>query len=87
MRCRLLLPLLRLQHPQAQSSPCEAVRELVVISMQSEVAVVGMAAAAPNPSVEARPNGKSPGPVWRYAVHCRQPGPGALPPVPPHLER
>lgn len=43
--------------------------------------------AAPNPSVEARPNDKPPGPGWRYAVHCRQPEPGALPSVPPHLER
>jgi len=41
----------------------------------------------PNPSVEARPNGGPPGPVWRYAVHCRQPGPGAPPSAPPHLER
>jgi hypothetical protein len=24
-------------------------------------------------------NGKPPGPGWRYAVHCRQPGPGVFP--------
>ena len=41
----------------------------------------------PNPSFEARPNGKPPGPAWRYAVHFRQPGPGVLPLVPPQLER
>jgi hypothetical protein len=41
----------------------------------------------PNHSVEARPNGNAPGPVWRYAVHFRQPGPGASPSVPPHLKR
>ena len=44
-------------------------------------------AATPNPSVEARPNGRPPGPVRRYAVHFRRPGPGVLPLVPPHLER
>ena len=43
--------------------------------------------ALPNPSLEARPNGRPPGPVWRYAVQFRQPGPGVLPSVPPQLER
>ncbi len=38
---------------------------------------------APNPSFKLRPNGKSPSPVWRYAVHFRQPGLGA---VRPHKE-
>ena len=37
----------------------------------------------PNPSLKARPNGGSPGPAWRYAVHFRQSGPGAPPSVPP----
>ena len=41
----------------------------------------------PNTSLEARPNGRPPGPVWRYAVHFRQPGPGVLPLVPPQLKR
>jgi len=41
----------------------------------------------PNPSVEARPNGKPPGPGHRYAVHYLWPGPGVLPSAPPHLER
>ena len=39
------------------------------------------------PSFEARPDGKPPGPDWRYAVHFRQSGPGVLPSVPPQLER
>ena len=43
--------------------------------------------ARPNPSVEARPNGRPPGPGWWYAVHFHQPGPGVLPSVPPHLKR
>ncbi len=34
----------------------------------------GSPTVTPNPSVEARPNGGPPGPVWRYAVHFRQPG-------------
>ena len=35
--------------------------------------------AEPNPSLKLSPNGGPPGPVWRYAVHFRQPGPGVLP--------
>jgi len=41
----------------------------------------------PNPSVEARPNGKPPGPGQRYGVHFHWPGPGVLPSAPPHLQR
>ena len=33
----------------------------------------------PNPSLKRSANGRPPGPVWRYAVHFRQPGPGILP--------
>ena len=40
----------------------------------------------PNPSVEARPNGKAPGPRGGEAYHPPR-GPGALPSCPPHLER
>ena len=47
-----------------------------------QVRRVGTRTARPNPSVEARPNGGPPGPVWRYAVHFRQPGPGVLPSSP-----
>ena len=36
-------------------------------------------AVRPNPSLKLSPNGVSPSPVWRYAVHFRQPGPGVLP--------
>ena len=35
-------------------------------------------AALPNPSLKRSANGRPPGPVWRYAVHFRQPGPGVL---------
>jgi hypothetical protein len=42
--------------------------------------------ATPNPSVEARPNGKPPGPLPGCAYHPSS-GPGALPSAPPHLER
>jgi len=44
------------------------------------------AAEAPNPSVEARPNGKPPGPA-PGEVHHPSAGPGVSPSVPPHLER
>ena len=47
----------------------------------------GVAIPTPNPSVEARPNGKPPGPVHRYGVHFLWPGPGVLPSAPPHLQR
>ena len=33
----------------------------------------------PNPSLKRSANGRPPGPVWRYAVHFRQTGPGVLP--------
>ena len=36
-------------------------------------------ARGPNPSLKRSANGRPPGPVWRYAVHFRQPGPGVLP--------
>ena len=36
----------------------------------------------PNPALKRSTNGKPPGPVWRYTVHCRQPGPGVLPLAP-----
>ena len=36
----------------------------------------------PNPSLKRRANGRPPGPVWRYAVHFHQPGPGVLPSSP-----
>jgi len=32
----------------------------------------------PKPSLKPSANGRPPGPVWRYAVHFRQPGPGVL---------
>jgi hypothetical protein len=40
------------------------------------------ASVKPNPSLKLSPNGGPPGPVWRYAVHFRQPGPGVPPLVP-----
>ena len=36
----------------------------------------------PNPLLKLSPNGVSPSPVWRYAVHSRQSGLGATPSVP-----
>ena len=38
--------------------------------------------ALPNPSLKRSANGRPPGPVWRYAVHFRQLGPGVLPSSP-----
>ena len=45
------------------------------------------AALMPNPSFEARANGKPPGPGRWYGVHFHRPGPGVSPSVPPQLER
>ena len=39
-------------------------------------------ATRPNPSLKRSANGRPPGPVWRYAVHFRQPGPSVLPSSP-----
>lgn len=41
----------------------------------------------PNPSLKRRANGRTPGPVWRYAVHFHQTGLGVLPSSPAELER
>ena len=41
----------------------------------------------PNPSFEARPNGKPPGPGQWHTVHFYWPGPGVSPSVPPQLKR
>ncbi len=41
----------------------------------------------PNPSLKGSTNGGPPGPGRWYAVHFNRPGPGALPLVPPQLER
>ncbi len=38
--------------------------------------------AQPNPSLKRSANGMPPGPVWRYTIHFRQPGPGVLPSSP-----
>ena len=56
-------------------------------TVANPISVVSSYAVLPNPSLEARPNGRPPGPVWRYAVHFRQSGPGVLPLVPPQLKR
>ena len=42
----------------------------------------GSSQVRPNPSHKRSANGRPPGPVWRYAVHFRQPGPGVLPSSP-----
>ena len=44
-------------------------------------------AVMPNTSLEARPNGRPPGPAARYGVHFLSSGPGVLPLVPPQLKR
>ena len=51
-------------------------------TVANPTSVASSYAVMPNPSLEARPNGRPPGPVWRYAVHFRQPGPGVPPSVP-----
>ena len=38
--------------------------------------------ALPNPSLKRSANGRPPGPIWKYAVHFRQPRPGVLPAPP-----
>ena len=73
---------------------CQRLTPRGVLNHEQQAAEVlqrGQGAAAarttPNPSLEARPNGRPPRPGRRYAVHFRQPGLGVLPSVPPQLER
>ena len=49
---------------------------------RTEVLKAFEAASEANPSLKRSANGRPPGPVWRYAVHFRQPGPGVLPSSP-----
>ena len=44
-------------------------------------------AGEPNPSVKRTLSGMPPGPGRRYAVHCRQPGPGVMPLRSAYLKR
>ena len=44
-------------------------------------------ALTPNHLLRRSDNGRPPNPVWRYAVHFRQPGFGVLPLSPAWLER
>ena len=53
-----------------------------IASVQRSHMPAGQPLAAPNPSLKLSPNGRPPGPSWRYAVHFRQLGPGVLPLVP-----
>ena len=45
------------------------------------------APSAANSSINRSADGRPPGPVYRYAVHCLRPGPGVLPSSAGHLER
>ena len=49
---------------------------------ECHVQVCSAARVRPNPSLKRSANGRPPGPVWRYTVHFRQPGPGVLPSSP-----
>ena len=51
-------------------------------SARKEGQATAMSPVRPNPSLKRSANGRPPGPVWRYAVHFRQPGPGVLPSSP-----
>ena len=82
-RYGLVLPALFPAHRHLQ-------QETVGISSKSPAAaklrrakrVHTLGASLPNPSLNRSTNGRPPGPVWRYAVHFRQPGPG-VPPLAP----
>ncbi len=53
-------------------------RELVSCT-STNVKNLAVCQSRPNHSLKRSANGRPPGPVWRYAVHFRQPGPGVLP--------
>ena len=56
-------------------------------TVANPTSVASSYAVMPNPSLEARPNGRPPGPAARYGVHFLSSGPGVLPLVPPQLKR
>ena len=56
--------------------------EVVVVPRPRQTQVCRFSRATPNPSLKRSANGRPPGPVRRYAVHFRQPGPGVLPSSP-----
>ena len=58
----------------------------IVATSSTKRHVLQHCASTPNPSFEARPNGRPPGPRRSGAYHLHR-GPGVLPSVPPQLER
>ncbi len=64
--------------PQGWQSPSSGARPMHGCFKRLPVA----RRAWPNPSFKRSTNGRPPGPVWRYAVHFRQSGPGVLPSAP-----
>ena len=62
-------------------SCCGAQREAESLACKYNLGCLPIAL-MPNPSLKLSPNGGPPGPVWRYAVHFRQSGPGVPPSVP-----
>ena len=58
----------------------------IVATSSTQRHVLQHCASTPNPSFEARPNGRPPGPRRSGAYHLHR-GPGGLPSVPPQLER
>ena len=76
-----------LAHSLYSRQPRSCTRLSATGSVHKALGTAAVHQVRPNPSLEARPNGRPPGPGRRYAVHFRQPGPGVLPLVPPQLER
>ena len=61
---------------------CPGAQQEAKCSACKNTRVVATHRVLPNPTLKRSTNGRPPGPVWRYAVHFRQPGPG-VPPLPP----
>ena len=55
------------------------IEALHAVKPQSVSGIIVSQSARPNHSLKRSANGQPPGPVWRYAVHFRPPGPGVLP--------
>ena len=79
---RCSLQLTYLLHRRFGTGLTERAYELTHCPLVKSPLERGSPAVTPNPSFEARPNGRPPGPGWRDAVHFRQPGPGVLPLAP-----
>ena len=75
-------PQARAADAEYRDCSCPSAEREAQLSARKVMQAVALSPVLPNPSLKRSANGRPPGPVWRYAVHFRQPGPGVLPLAP-----